>query len=259
MKKNTVLGVDIGGTGIKGGLIDMETGQMISERHRIATPQPATPEAVAATFAELVAHFEWDGPIGVGFPAIVHHGKAMSAANIDPSWVGTHIEKLLSKAADCPVHVLNDADAAGIAVMRYGVGKGKAGVVIMLTIGTGIGSAMFIDSRLIPNTEFGHLYLKGQEEVAEKYTSGSARKRLGLDWKEWGKRFNTYLHHLDRLFSPDLIILGGGGSKHWESYKPVIDVDFPVMPAGLLNKAGSVGAAYYAWALEKGKKKKKKK
>lgn len=249
-KDNIILGVDIGGTGIKGGLIDITKGEMISERHRLATPKPATPEAVAETFADLVAHFNWEGPIGVGFPAIVSHGVAQSAANIDKSWVGTNIEKLLSEACGCHVHVLNDADAAGVASMHYGAGKGEMGVVFMLTIGTGIGSALFIDGTLVPNTELGHLYLKGQDQVAEKMISKAARKAQGLSWKEWGPHFNQYLLHLQRLFSPDLVILGGGGSKNFDEFKDAITTNFRVKPAGYLNKAGSVGAAYYAWAME---------
>jgi len=154
------------------------------------------------------------------------------------------------------VYVLNDADAAGVAAMRYGVGKGEAGVVMLLTIGTGIGSAMFIDGQLVPNTEFGHMFLRDQEAVVEKFVSGSARKAAGLDWEEWGERFNTYLHHLDRLFTPDLIILGGGGSKQFAKYQHKIDVKFRVIPAGLLNKAGAVRAAYYARKQEEKRKKK---
>ena len=162
---NIVLGVDIGGTGIKGGLIDISKGEMITERHRLDTPKPATPKAVAKTFKALVDHFNWSGPIGAGFPAIVSHGVALSAANIDQSWIGTNIEELLSEVSGCKVYVLNDADAAGVAAMHYGAGKGENGVVFMLTVGTGIGSALFIDGRLVPNTELGHLYMKNSKVV----------------------------------------------------------------------------------------------
>lgn len=250
MSDHIVLGVDIGGSGIKGGLIDVEKGEMISERHRIDTPQPATPAAVAATFRELVAHFNWKGPVGVGFPAIVHHGVAHSAANIDAGWVGQSIEELLSEASGCHVFVLNDADAAGVAAMQYGIGKGEQGVVLMLTIGTGIGSALFIDGQLVPNTEFGHLYLKGHKQVVEKYVSKKAREAAGLEWEDWGERFDEYLHHLDRLLTPDLVILGGGGSKRFDKYSDKFTVDYRVVPAGLLNKAGAIGAAWYAWEMD---------
>lgn len=247
MEDKIILGVDIGGTGIKGGLINLESGKMVSERFRLDTPKPATPKAVAATFNELVQHFKWKGLIGVGFPAIVRRGVALSAANIDKSWIGTNIAKLLCKVSDCQVYVLNDADAAGVASMHYGAGKGEDGVVLMLTIGTGIGSALFIDGQLVPNTELGHLYLADQPKVVEKALSKVARKTQNLSWQEWGKGFNKYLLHLQRLFSPDLIIIGGGGSKNFDEYKDQLTVDFTVKPAGYLNKAGAVGAAYYAW------------
>lgn len=249
-QENIVLGVDVGGSGIKGGLINIDTGEMTSERHRLKTPSPATTQAVTATFGELVRHFDWQGPIGVGFPAIIRHGISLSAANIDSSWIGAHVELLFGNVSQCPVYVLNDADAAGIAAMHYGVGKGEKGVVLLLTIGSGIGSALFVDEVLVPNTELGHLYLKGHKEVVEKYCSGNARKDNELEWPEWGKRFNEYLHHLDRLLSPDLIILGGGGSKHWDKYGDQITIDVRVKPAGLLNQAGSVGAAFHAWRQE---------
>jgi polyphosphate glucokinase len=251
MKDNIVLGIDIGGSGIKGGLVDLDKGEMITERFRLDTPTPATPEAVSQTFAEVVQHFEWDGLIGVGFPSIVHRGIALSAANIDPSWIGTNIDALLSKSSNCDVYVLNDADAAGLAAMRYGAGKGEDGVVLMLTIGTGIGSALFVDGQLVPNTELGHLYLKNDEKVVEKTVSGSARKAKDMSWEDWGVLFNNYLLHLQRLFSPDLVIIGGGGSKHFDSYADQITVDFKVRPAGFLNKAGAIGAAAYAMEMSK--------
>lgn len=254
MEDKIILGVDIGGTGIKGGLIDLNSGEMVSERFRLDTPQPATPEAVAATFRELVQHFEWKGLIGVGFPAIVRRGIALSAANIDKSWIGTNVAKLLCDASACQVYVLNDADAAGVASMYFGAGKGEDGLVLMLTVGTGIGSAMFIDGQLVPNTELGHLYLSKQAKVVEKSLSKVARRIHDLSWEEWGKGFNEYLLHLQRLFSPDLIIIGGGGSKNFDEYKDQLTVDFPIKPAGYLNKAGAVGAAYYAWVKEQGRR-----
>lgn len=250
MKDNIILGIDIGGTGIKGGLVDLDKGKMITERFRLSTPKPATPEAVSKTFAKVVDHFNWKGTIGVGFPAIVRRGIALSAANIDKSWVGIDIDALLSKASNCDVYVLNDADAAGIAAMRYGVGQDEQGVVFMLTIGTGIGSALFIDGQLVPNTELGHLYLKKDAKVVEKSVSGSARKAKDMSWKEWGPVFNNYLLHLQRLFSPDLVIVGGGGSKHFEHYADHLTVDYTVKPAGFLNKAGAIGAAAYAKEMQ---------
>lgn len=253
MKDQIILGVDIGGTGIKGGLVDLATGEMITERHRLETPTPSTPEAVATTFNELVRHFNWKGPIGVGFPAIVRRGVALSAANIDQSWIGTDIADLLCKASDCSVYVLNDADAAGVAAMRFGAGKDEDGVVLMITVGTGIGSALFFEGELVPNTELGHLFLRNQSKVVEKSISKVARKEKEMSWTDWGKIFNDYLLHLQRLFSPDLVIIGGGGSKSFAEYEDQITVDFPVKPAGYLNKAGAVGAAYYAWKQEQRK------
>ncbi len=250
MQDPIILGVDIGGSGIKGGLVNIQTGEMLGERYRLETPQPSTPEAVAQTFTELARHFNWHGAVGVGFPAIVHKGVAMSASNIDDGWVGVHIETLLTEASGCQVHVLNDADAAGIAIMHFGIGKGVPGVVLVLTIGTGIGSALFVDGRLVPNTEFGHLYLMNKKEVVEKQVSGAVRKTTEMSWATWGKKFNKYLLHLERLLSPDLVILGGGDSKYFDSYSDKFTVSFPVKAAQYLNRAGTVGAAFYAWDKE---------
>ena len=240
-----VLGIDVGGSGIKGGIIDVQSGQMLTDRLRLETPKPATPAAVADTFAALVKMHNWDGLIGSGFPAIVKNGVARSAANIDKSWVGVNVEKLFSEVSGLPVKVVNDADAAGIAAMTFGAGKGHDGVVLILTIGTGIGSALFTDGILTPNTEFGHLFF--YEDIAEKYVSDSARKRDNLSWNDWGMRFDKFLHQLGRLFSPDLVILSGGASKQFDSYKDLFTVDFEVVPSMMLNHAGSIGAAYYAW------------
>ena len=259
MQKNIVMGVDVGASGVKGGLVNVKEGKMITERHRIETPKPATPKAMANVFAELVQYYKWTGPVGCGFPAIVHHGVARSAANIDRSWIGVNIERIFGQAIGAPVYALNDADAAGLATMRHGIGKGEAGTVIMLTIGSGLGSALFIDGELVPNSEFGHVYLKGQKEVAERYASNNARKYYNLEWDDWGKRFNEYLHHLDRLLSPDLVILGGGASKSFDLYEKQLDVPYAVRPAALQNRAGTVGAAMYALEREKKAKKKKEK
>ena len=244
-KNKYVLGIDVGGSGIKGAPVDIKKGKLLSERLRIETPQPATPKAVAKTFAELVKMHDWNGPIGCGFPAIVRHGVAHSAANIDKKWVGTDVEKLFSKVSGCPVKVMNDADAAGLAAVRYGAGKKMQGTVLMLTIGTGIGSALFIDGKLVPNTEFGHLFFKGM--IAEHYAANSVRKNLELSWEEWGKRFNEYLLHIDRILSPDLVILSGGASKRFGEYQHVITSEAKIIPSAMLNNAGTVGAAVYAW------------
>ena len=244
-KKKYVLGIDVGGSGIKGAPVDIKKGELLSERLRLETPKPATPKAVAETFAKLVKMHSWKGPIGCGFPAIVSHGVALSAANIDKKWIGTDIEKLFSKVSGCEVRVLNDADAAGVAAMRYGAGKGVNGTVLMLTIGTGIGSALFIDGKLVPNTEFGHLKFK--DGIAEHYAANSVRKAQNLSWEVWGKRFNEYLLHLDRILSPDLIILSGGASKRFDEFRHVITTKTKIIPSNMLNNAGTVGAAANAW------------
>ncbi|MEM7659943.1 MAG: ROK family protein [Bacteroidota bacterium] len=248
-----VLGIDIGGSGIKGAIVDTISGTLTTERHRIPTPQPATPRAVAETTRELVEHFHWKGPIGCGFPAAIQQGVARTASNIDKKWIGVNVETLLHNRTNCPVTVVNDADAAGLAEVNFGAKRGLKGVTLLLTVGTGIGSALINNGVLVPNTELGHLKFKG--DIAEKYASDSARKRQDLSWKEWGKRFNEYLHHVHRLFYPDLIILGGGASKKFEKYEDHIDVETDVMPAKLLNQAGIIGAAVAATAKAKGAKK----
>lgn len=244
MTENHVLGIDIGGSGIKGALVDVTNGKLITERHRLPTPQPAKPKAVAEVFKAVVDHFNYDGNIGVGFPAIVKNGIAHSAANIDKKWLGTDIEKLLSETTGCPVYVRNDADVAGIAEAQHGAAKKQKGIVILLTIGTGIGSAIFNDGRLLPNSELGHLKFKGG--IAEHYTADSIRKREDLSWDIWGKRFNEYLQHIDRIFSPNLIVLGGGASKKFDKFKEHIDIEAKVTTAKLLNHAGIIGAASLA-------------
>jgi polyphosphate glucokinase len=240
-----ILGVDIGGSGIKGAIVDTVTGKLVTERHRIQTPQPATPEAVAAVLAQLVLHFDWTGLVGCGFPAAIQHGVARTAANISSSFIGTHIDNLFSEATKCPCFCLNDADAAGMAEMHFGEGVGQSGVVLLITIGTGLGSVFFTDGKLLPNTELGHLYLQNGKE-AELYASDAVRENEDLSWKSWGKRLNTYLTMMEELFWPDLIILGGGASKKFDKFKGQITVEAPVKPAAFLNQAGIVGAALYA-------------
>lgn len=247
MSKNHILGIDVGASGIKGALVDMKTGKLTAERFRLPTPESGEPKDMAEVFAKIVKHFDYKGPVGCGFPAIVKNNIALSASNIDKSWIGKDIGKLFSKACNCPVEVTNDADAAGIAEMSYGLGKGKKGVVILITIGTGIGSAMFSNGVLIPNTEFGHFYLKDQSKVAEAYAADSVRKKKDLSWKEWGNRFNEYLEVLERIASPNLIILGGGSSKKFDLYKDRIKIQTQVVPAVLRNEAGIIGAATYGY------------
>jgi polyphosphate glucokinase len=239
-----LLGVDIGGTGIKAAIVDSTTGELISERHRIATPQPATPEAVAHSLKQMVEHFAGQGPIGCGFPATVHHGVAQTASNIDKSWIGTNVEAIFAEYTDCPCYVVNDADAAGMAEMAFGAGQQHQGVVMIITVGTGLGSAVFVNGELLPNTEFGHIILEGR--VAEHYASARVREAEELSWKKWGKRFNLYLKRLEFLMSPDCFIIGGGASKKFEKYQTQLDLKAEVLPAQGLNQAGIVGAAMYA-------------
>lgn len=241
---NQILGIDIGGSGIKGQPVNTETGELIGERFRIETPRPATPAAIAEALGKVVRHFNWDGPIGCGFPAVVQHGIVKTASNIDPSWIGTNAEELFRQAAGVPVFVANDADVAGLAEKKLGAGVDCHGVSLLITIGTGLGTALFIDDHLVPNTELGHLRLNGK--IAEHYASDAVRKREDLSWKKWGKRFNKYLQYLEFLFSPDLFILGGGASKKMDKFAEYLEVNAQVVPAKLLNQAGIVGAALYA-------------
>jgi polyphosphate glucokinase len=246
MQLDNILGIDVGGSGLKGAIVNMTTGEMVTEKFRIPTPKPATPEAVAQTFKEIVAHFNWTGPIGCGVPAIVRNGVTLSAANIDKAFIGKDVQKLFSEVSGCDVTVLNDADAAGIAELYFGAAGNQQGTVIMLTLGTGIGSALFTDGILIQNTEFGHL--KFEKTIAEKYCSDGTRKKEDISWEDYGVRLNKYLQHIELLFSPDLILLGGGGSKHFSKFEKAIKLQFTkVKPAQLLNEAGIIGAAYYSF------------
>jgi len=244
-----LLGIDIGGSGIKGAIVETKTGELVAPRHRIPTPEGAKPKAVAKVVGELVQHFEWKGPIGVGFPAIIKHGVAFSAANVSKKWIGTNAEELFAEATGCAVRVLNDADAAGLAEMRYGGGRQQAGTVLVITIGTGLGSALFRDGLLVPNTEFGHIEMNCGD--AEKQASEAAKMRDKLSWKEWSARFNEYLQTLEDLINPDLIILGGGASKESEKFMGRLNLRAKVLPATMLNEAGIVGAALAAEDLKK--------
>lgn len=241
-----VLGLDIGGSGIKGALIDVATGSLSSERYRLPTPDEGRPDDVAKVIGKIVKHFSYSGVLGAGFPAVVHHGVAYSAANVDKSWIGSDVSKLLNKATGCKCYVLNDADAAGMAEMEFGAGhKYKKGVVIMLTVGTGIGSAVFIDGKLFPNTELGHLEIRGKE--AERRASDATRSRKKWTWEEWAMRFQEVISTYEQLFSPDVFIIGGGASKCFNEYGKFLRSRAEIIPAQLLNQAGLVGAAVYAY------------
>jgi polyphosphate glucokinase len=236
-----VLGIDIGGSGIKGAPVYIETGEMLAPRQRIPTPQPAKPEAMAEVVAQVARHFTWSGPIGCGFPAVIRNGVAHTAANVSKKWIGTNAASLFAATTGCPVCVVNDADAAGLAEMTFGAGRGRMGMVLIVTVGTGIGTALFTGGHLVPNTELGHIEIQGQE--AEAFASDAARKREALSWKKWAKRFNLYLNTLEKLLWPDLIILGGGISKEFEAFRPEIKVQAEIVPAQMLNEAGIIGAA----------------
>lgn len=239
-----ILGIDIGGSGIKGAPVDCKTGILIQERFRIPTPQPSTPEAVTAKIKAIAKHFNWIGTIGCGFPAIVQNGMVKSAANISKKWIGANAEALFHQATGCKTVVRNDADAAALAEMAFGAGKNQTGLTLLITLGTGIGTALFYEGRLIPNTEFGHLFLMGK--IAEHYTAASVRKNENLSWPEWSKRFDKYLKHLERLLSPELFIIGGGISKKFAKIRPHLSIETKIVPAELLNNAGIIGAAMAA-------------
>ena len=236
-----VLGIDIGGTGVKGAVVDTATGQLVRDRFRLLTPQPATPKALCRTVSEVVAHFEWSGRVGCGFPGIIRQGVVRSAAHVSRKWLGKNVKENLDEATGCSFRVLNDADVAGLAEARFGAGKDEVGVVLLLTLGTGIGSALFIDGTLVPNTEFGHVELKGHD--AEYWAADSVRKKRKLGWKKWARQVNLYLQSMEFYLSPDLIIIGGGVSRKHEEFIPQLELDARVVPAQLRNEAGIVGAA----------------
>jgi polyphosphate glucokinase len=238
-------GIDFGGSGIKGAPVDLEQGDFAEERVRIDTPQPAAPDAVAKVFSELLARFDdSDGPVGVTVPGVVKRGVVHSAANIDKHWIGEDADKLFTDATGRDVHVVNDADAAGLAEVRFGAAKGRQGLVIVTTLGTGIGSALVYDGVLVPNSELGHLEIEGHD--AEKRAASSAREREDLSWEQWAERLTTYYRKLEVLFSPELFVVGGGVSKKADKFLHLVDIDTEIIPATLLNAAGIVGAALYA-------------
>ncbi|MFD2585989.1 polyphosphate--glucose phosphotransferase [Croceitalea marina] len=237
-----ILGIDVGGSGMKAALVNTETGEMLTKRHRIPTPKSRTPEAMADVIAQLVKHFDYSGPVGCGFPTVIKKGICKSAGNLDPSWLGVDVDKLFEEATGQQFSVINDADAAGYAVINHDVGKGLEGLVLIVTIGTGLGSGAFFNGELLPNFELGQIPYKNFKKI-ETWAAGSAMEREGLTYKKWAKRFNKFLNIVDLIVSPDYIILGGGASKDWVEYKEYITIDTPIRPAQLKNHAGIIGAA----------------
>jgi polyphosphate glucokinase len=242
-----ILGIDVGGSGIKGAPVDTETGQLLAERLRIKTPKKGEPEPIAEVVNQIAQSFNWKGPIGIGFPAPIKGGVTLMAANVSEKWVGTNADALFSRITGCDCTMINDADAAGLAEMAFGAGRGQPGTVIMLTLGTGIGSAIFHRGQLLPNTEFGHMEMDGED--AEFRASDAARQRDDLSWKKYAKRLNKYLQALEKLFWPNLFIIGGGISKESDKFLPLLTIDTHIVPAQLLNEAGIVGAALGAKGL----------
>ncbi|MDR0578762.1 MAG: ROK family protein [Candidatus Accumulibacter sp.] len=240
-----ILGIDVGGTGIKSAIVETATGELLDEKHRIATPRPATPRAVAEALKSLLEHHRWKGPAGVGFPAAIQHGVARTAANVDKAFIGLPVSEYFSRETGRRFFAVNDADAAGLAEMRFGAGKENAGVVLIVTIGTGLGTALFSGGHLLPNTELGHVLLENGQE-AERYASEAVRVNRNLKWKEWGERLNLYLRAMENLLWPDLIVLGGGVSDKLHKFSPALTTQAPVVAARFLNRAGIVGAALFA-------------
>jgi polyphosphate glucokinase len=238
------LGIDVGGSGVKGAIVDTRTGKLLTRRYRLATPVPSTPKALSQTIARVVEHFQWKGPVGCGMPGPVKAGTLLLANNLDRGWSGIRVDRTLSRATGCRTSVVNDADAAGIAEMRFGAGKGKKGVVVLVTLGTGIGSSLFIDGVLVPNTELGQFELRGKR--AELRASAAVRKQRNLSWGKWAVRLQEYFDMVELLLWPDLIIVGGGVSRRADRFIPKLQLRARVIPARLRNEAGLVGAALYA-------------
>jgi polyphosphate glucokinase len=242
--KDVGLGIDIGGSGIKGAPVDLEKGKLAEERLRIPTPQPSTPEAVAEVVGKILDHFGWDEPFGCTFPAVVQHGVTQTAANVDAAWIGCDAHKVIKEVTGRKALVVNDADAAGIAEVEFGAAKGHRGAVLVSTLGTGIGSALVVAGKLFPNTELGHLEIDGVD--AETRAADSAREREELSWEDWGARLTRYFTVVENLLWPDLIVVGGGVSKKFSRWSPYVRTRTPMVPAELLNEAGIIGAALLA-------------
>lgn len=236
------LGIDIGGSGIKGAIVDLEKGKLLTERFRIPTPHPPTPASVTQVVGKIIKHFKWKGPVGCGFPTSIKNGVCRTESNLDKKWIGINVEEYFNEAIGLDFCVINDADAAAIAEMRYGAGKNKKGLVMVITLGTGIGSGAFFNGIFLPNFELGQLHFRGYEKI-EHYAANSARKREELSFKKWGKRLNKTLNYFSLIFSPDLYIIGGGGSKYFSEFEQHLELSVPVIPAKSLNEAGIIGAA----------------
>ncbi|MDT4991189.1 MAG: polyphosphate glucokinase [Actinoplanes sp.] len=239
-----ILGIDIGGSGVKGAPVDTVRGELLQERYRVPTPQPSDVDSIVDAVAEVAGMFDGFDRVGVTFPGVVVDGVTRTAANVDKSWVDARAADLFSRRLGRPVSVLNDADAAGVAEVEFGAGRAQRGLIMMLTFGTGIGSALFLDGRLVPNTEFGHLELDGKD--AELRASDRVRESEDMSWEKWAGRVQEYLGHVEALLSPRLFIIGGGVSKKSDKFFPLIDVRTPIVPAALLNNAGIIGAAVIA-------------
>lgn len=247
-----ILGIDVGGSGIKGAIVDITTGKMLTERFRIPTPHPATPSAITHVIEEIVKHHKWEGPVGVGFPTSIKNGICLTESNLNKQWVGVNAETYFSEAIGLPFRVINDADAAALAEMRIGAGKNKSGLVIVVTLGTGIGSGVFFNGKLIPNCELGQMHFNDYQKI-EHYAANSVRKHHDLPFNKWGKRVNKVLNYYHLIFSPDLFIMGGGGAKHLSKIEPQIKVPVPVIAAKTLNEAGIIGAAMAGEELVNGR------
>lgn len=249
MKKKFILGIDIGGSGIKGAIVNTSKGKMKTQRYRIATPEIATPGIIANIIKQITDYFKWEGIIGIGFPGVVQNGIVRTAANLNKDWIDVNIASLISQVTKCNCFVINDADAAGIAEMKFGSGKGFKDVAVLITVGTGLGTVMFSGGKLVPNLELGHIILHG--DSAEKYASDATRQRDDLSWEEWASHFNEYLARLEFLIWPDMIIIGGGASKRDDLYMPFLKSRAKIVPAELQNEAGIIGAALFAKSRRK--------
>lgn len=246
MDKNLMLGIDVGGTGIKGALVDIKKGEFVTDKVKYKTPDDSSPPAVIEVIKKLLKDLDWEGkPFGCGFPSIIKNNVCYSAANVDDRWIGVDMAKLFKKELGVKVTFGNDADAAALAEMRFGKGKGVMGKVLLVTLGTGIGSGLFMDQKLIPNSELGHLHYK--KSIVEHYGSNRARETKDLSWEEWGKELNKVLKYMDLILNPDLFLLGGGVSKKFNNYKEYLTVNTKVIPAKLLNNAGIIGAAMLSY------------